>query len=606
MCWATGALLLFLARPTAAQVQAGDVSMNLTGTLDGGYAATYGNEIGSSHSMNFGGAASLGGYFYNPNFLSFNLSPYLNQSRANSNYRSISNATGLNFNSGIFSGSRFPGAIDYATAYNSEGSFAIPGLPSFTTHGQSDTFGISWSELVPNMPSLTFGFQKGSTHYSVYGQNGEGSSAFDSFTLHSGYSTHGFNLGAQYQNGASHSLIPQLFTHSTEPVTTHSNSDGFGFNMSHLLPMRGGLSASFTRSSFQNEDQGYHFHGTVDAIAANASVQPTEKLHVSLGLNYSDNLGGTLYQAAITSGGIVLPLDTSQKSNARDILGTASYAFSPSLQAQGQVERRDQSFLGKTFGATSFDGSLLYTHAVLGGSLSASTTMADTRIDRTSQNTLGLMSTVNYSRRIERWYVGGSFGYAQNVQTLLVTYTTASYNYSANVRRRFRLVSWSASAAGSRTALTAQRDTGSASHSYSTGLGFGHWASISGSYAVSDGRGLATGAGLVPVPVPSPVLPPSLLFLYGGKSFSVGLGTTPVRRLTIGASFSKANSDTSGSALASWNRNDQLSAYFQYQFRKVSLTGGYARLSQGFSASTAPPANVSSYYLGVSRWFNFF
>ena len=34
--------------------------------------------------------------FYSPNFLSYNISPYLNQSRANSNFQSISNASGVN------------------------------------------------------------------------------------------------------------------------------------------------------------------------------------------------------------------------------------------------------------------------------------------------------------------------------------------------------------------------------------------------------------------------------------------------------------------------------------------------------------------------------
>jgi len=36
------------------------------------------------------------------------------------------------------------------------------------------------------------------------------------------------------------------------------------------------------------------------------------------------------------------------------------------------------------------------------------------------------------------------------------------------------------------------------------------------------------------------------------------------------------------------------------------LTGGYSNLVQGFSASGTPPENVSTFYIGVSRWFNFF
>jgi hypothetical protein len=44
----------------------------------------------------------------------------------------------------------------------------------------------------------------------------------------------------------------------------------------------------------------------------------------------------------------------------------------------------------------------------------------------------------------------------------------------------------------------------------------------------------------------------------------------------------------------------------QYQFRKMYFTGGYAQLSQGFSVSGIAPSTVSSFYIGVSRWFNFF
>jgi hypothetical protein len=96
------------------------------------------------------------------------------------------------------------------------------------------------------------------------------------------------------------------------------------------------------------------------------------------------------------------------------------------------------------------------------------------------------------------------------------------------------------------------------------------------------------------------------LILYGGHSYSFGLGSSPIRKLTIGASYSRATSNTTNAGIGSWNANKQLNTYFQYQFRKMYLNGGYASLSQGFSASSKPPAAVSSYFVGVSRWFNFF
>jgi hypothetical protein len=43
-----------------------------------------------------------------------------------------------------------------------------------------------------------------------------------------------------------------------------------------------------------------------------------------------------------------------------------------------------------------------------------------------------------------------------------------------------------------------------------------------------------------------------------------------------------------------------------YQFRKLYFTSGYSRLEQGFSAAGTKPEIISSYYMGLSRWFNFF
>jgi hypothetical protein len=44
----------------------------------------------------------------------------------------------------------------------------------------------------------------------------------------------------------------------------------------------------------------------------------------------------------------------------------------------------------------------------------------------------------------------------------------------------------------------------------------------------------------------------------------------------------------------------------QYQFRKLNFDSGYSRLEQGFTGSGTGPEVVSSFYIGVSRWFNFF
>ncbi len=122
--------------------------MTANGTINAGYNDSYGSDIESSHGLGVGGAAALNGFFYNPNFVNFNINPYYNQSRSNSGTGSISDASGVTLSSGIFGGSHFPGSVNYSTAFNSTGNYGIPGISSLNTNGNSQNFGINWGEFV--------------------------------------------------------------------------------------------------------------------------------------------------------------------------------------------------------------------------------------------------------------------------------------------------------------------------------------------------------------------------------------------------------------------------------------------------------------------------
>jgi hypothetical protein len=602
--WMAGLLLSVL--PALGQMELGNnLNMNLTGTLSGGYSANYGNLISSSHGLNFGGTANLSGFYYNPSFLSFNIAPYYGQSRANSNYQSIFDSSGVNLSTSIFSGSHFPGSISYSKSYDSQGSFAIPGLPDYTTRGNSDTFGVTWSENLPDEPSLSATFQTGGNQYSVVGTDNNGNSAFHSFTLRSGYVLDGFNLGAYFQNGSSNSMVPQIFGTQNLPETVKSANTGYGFNLTHALPLHGAFSSSVNRSEFSSDFVNSNYDGTIDTISTSAGFQPTNKLHISAGANYSDSLSGQLFETIISQGGAVPQQTLDQASHGLDMTALAAYNVLPNLQTQVDVERREQRFLGQDYGSNIYGAGASYGRGFLGGFFNAAFSLRDSTLDQTDQNVLGFSSNLGYNRRINGWFLAGSFSYAQNVETLLVTYLTSFYNYSGNIRRRWGQFSWSASAGASRTGLTAVPGTSSSSQSYTSGIGYGRWINASGTYSKSDGNAIATGAGLTTTPLP-PIVPSDLLILYGGRSYSFGLASSPVRKLTISASFAKANSNTLLASTGSSNSTEQLNTYFQYQFRKIYLTGGYSRLQQGFSASGVAPANISSYYFGISRWFNFF
>ncbi len=222
-------LLLVLVLPAAGQIQVGDnLKLNLSGIMTAGYNDVFGNQITSSHGLDVGGNGTLAGSYYDPNFLTFNLSPYYDQSRQSSEFRSLFNGGGFDFASNIFGGSHFPGAISYTRSWNSQGTFNMPGLTDYTTNGSSRGLNISWSELLPDMPSLMVSFADGSSEYSVIGSNQDGSNGFHNLSLRSGYRISGFDLSAGYNLGSSHSQIPLVLRRS-------DLTDGqFGLQLVHL------------------------------------------------------------------------------------------------------------------------------------------------------------------------------------------------------------------------------------------------------------------------------------------------------------------------------------------------------------------------------------
>jgi len=599
--------LLLLTMPAAAQIKLGDFSSNANGVVSAGYNGSYGNEIDSDHGLSVGGSGTFSGFYYNPNFMTFAVSPYLNQSRDNSDYQSISNASGVNFNSTIFGGSHFPGSINYAKAYNSEGNYDIPGVANYTTHGNSQSFGVSWAELVPGWPTLSASFQMGSSQYSIYGSDDNGSSDNRSFTLRSGYTVKGFNLSGFFTYGDGSSSTPQVLENSTQAESTNSSDHSYGFTVGHSLPWHGGFSSAIDHSEYGADYAGYGYSGTVDTYTATAIFQPTNKFNFAVNTDYSTNLSGSLYQSVAATGGIVPPPNLGQGTHALDLSVHAGYSALPNMQLLAYADHREQYYLGENFGANSYGGGMTYSKIVLGGNFNAAVTLSDNTVSTSSQNSLGLNSTVNFNRRFEDgWGIGVGASYSQNVQTALVTYLTSSYSFGGSVRRRWRKLVWSGGAGVNRTLLTQIAGSSNSNDSFNTALSYSHWITANANYSKSNGTAIEAGAGLVQNPIPQPVIPGNDLILFGGKSYSFGLSSSPIRRLTLGASYAKAITNSNLQGVLSSNDTKEINAIFNYQFRKMYLTGGYSNLVQGFSASGTRPENVSSFYIGVSRWFNFF
>ncbi len=599
-------LLLALAVRASAQLSLGETSMKLNSTISFGYTGDYSNQAGSDHALTPSGIADLTGYYYNPNFLSFMVEPFYDQSRVNSDYQSITAAGGVNATAGIFSGSHFPGSISYSKVYNSSGNFAVPGLTNYTTHGNTDNLAVTWGVNLPDLPSLHFSFSDGGGDYSIFGTNSTGNDHHDAFSAMAAYQIKGFFLNGGYQYTGSRALTPQFLT--GEPAEqTNTGDNSLSFSVSHRLPFSGAVTGGVTRSSLRSDTEGDTYTTTIDSASSSVNLSPMKNLTVGENFNYTDNLEGSLLGSLLNAGIPTQDLSQSSSSNSLSLNSYAGYDIpSLNLHFQANASRQQQSFLGEEFISDSYYGGVTYFRDLLGGQFTGTVGITQTSINTYNQSMRGLSGSAAYSHRIQRWTLAAAFSYAQDTQTTLAAYTGSNESYSGTVGRKIgRSSYWSASASSAKSFLSDEPGATTSSQSYTTSLSF-PVISLSGSYSKSTGNALLTATGLVPTPVPLPVVNPEAVVLYNGKSYSVGIGSHPVRGFTVSGIFSKALTDTTSTQVSSNNSNTYYNLIVVYHLRKLDFNAGYLKLNQGFSASGTPPTMLGSYYFGIKRWFNIF
>jgi hypothetical protein len=581
--------------------------LNAGGLFTFGYQGDYGDAIPSSHGLDLGFDGKFSGYYYNPNFLSFTANPYYDQSRADSDYQSLTGSKGVNATANLFAGSHFPGSVTYSYANNSTGTLGLSGQPNFTTVGKSQGFGINWSALLPNMPTLSVGYSQGSGHSTLYGTDQEDNSSTRLFNVHSNYQISGFRLNGFFNRNSLDSDFP-AFLAGNQAATLSSSAHDFGFGAQHALPEHGSFYVTYNRASAtsdyltsggQNESTSSNSSYTDSTETANASFHPTTKLTFNANQNYTDNLTGYVAQSLGSNGAPVPGLDLGSGSYSSTIGGGATYNFTNFLSTSVLATYYDQHYFGKSYTGEYLSGTVNY-----GKRLFDMFTFSASVIDSSNgqgSNAVGFIGNVNFFHRFGGWQTTGQFSYAQNVQTLLVTYTTSYYSYNANLRRRLPSgIMWIAAFNGNHSGLTQDQGANARSESYSTSLSTRRL-QVNGFFTQSNGVSLLGAGGVI-----SPTSTPGLtdLILFSGSSYGGGFAVSPVRRLSVSGNFSRAISNTIAS-LTSHNNTEIYNAQLQYHLRKIGLLAGYTRFTQGISAVGAP-ATTSSYFVGMTRWFDFF
>lgn len=591
-------------------VQLGDnTRMNAGALLTAGYSGDYGNQIQSNHGLTFGAAGTLSGYYYNPNFLNFNVTPYYNQSKTDSDFQSLTNASGVAATANFFSGSHFPGSVSYRYDYNSTGTLGLTGSPNFTTQGTGQGFGANWSALFTGWPTLAVGYQQGSGNGTLYGTDQEASSSQHLFNVRSSYRLADFNLNAYYDHNTQHSVLPEFLAGNGEDIQNSSGND-FGFSANRSLPWLNGqfyanythttLSSDYLANAQQNETtSGY----TADIVSSGATFRPNTKLGLFVTQSFTNNLSAYLNQGLINNGTGQPIVDLGTNSFSNTVGGGANYQFTNHLWAQAQANYYEQSYLGKSYTGTFLSGNVNYGRKLFDMfTFSAGIVVSSTGL---GSNNVGFVGTMNYYRKFGQWETSGTFSYAQNVQSVLITDTTSYYNYNANLHRRFSSrVQWTAAFNGNHSGLSSQKYSTSQSESYNTTLSLNH-VSFNAQYLTGMGNSILTNNGIVPIP-PTPGVPVQNLIQYNAKSYGGGIAWSPIRRLSLSGTYNRSTSDTLANAIFSKNNTEIINAQMQYRLRRIGILAGYTRFTQGISASGFPPGTTTSYFGGISRWFDFF
>jgi hypothetical protein len=597
-----GLVALLSALPLAAQVEVGGFNVRMNGDINAGYTGDLSGLGGSDHGLGFGGNGTLSGFYYNPNFISFTVNPYYDRSQNNSTASSITDSSGYVANANIFEGSHFPGFVSFNQTWNSSGTFGIPGVTGLTTVNNNHGFAMGWSELVPGLPSLTASFSDSSGASSLLGNSAETDSTQRTFTVRSGYRLRGFDLNAGFLHLTTDVTSP-TFVEGGLAENSSGSSNTFQFFVGHSLPLHGHIQGNYTRTDYNNNFSSGGSNGTSNSVDVYGSVV-LGPLPVTTSLDYTDNLYGSFEQSLLSNGQPLISTFLTPVSRSFNLNVSTSYTLFNQVRVSGFVARQEQYITGQSFGVTQYGMNANYNFArhLLKG-LTVTAGVVDSA-SKYGNGRVGLIGNLSYVRNFGGWEFQGNYGYNQTTQTMLAVYTTSSMLYTANVRHKLgQRLYWNIGAGGGKSGFEQQAGSGSRSEGFNTNLS---WRGITAAanYSESNGTSVLTPTGLVAVPLP--IVSANDLVVFNGRSWGYSLGATPVRRMVITGSYSRAISATLGESLVSNNQTELVTSQLRYQFRKMYFYSGVTWTRQSVSSLNTPPVDLRSYFFGISRWLSIF
>lgn len=592
--------MLLLSTAAFAQLEIGDnLKMTMRGDVGYGYTGSFGNTIQSNHTHGFLSNADLNGFYFHPNFINFNLHPFYDRNQSNSDSQFVTRGSGISAGMGFFSGSRFPGTITYGNSFASSSEFRIAGVPGVVGDSSGRNFGVSWSALVPDWPTLTASYTAASSESSVAGSDESSQNRSKSIMLTSGYTIAGFSLQGNLSHVNSDFETPSYLAlqrlGSSSSATTYSASAG------HTLPLHGSFSLGWSRSNSSTE-KGDEWSST-NYTFSNSFI-PWHRLSLYQNASYTTNLTAALSQAVV-NGAYVSGVKSDNSSHGLYYSAGASYALGYGFNVGGYYNRRWQTLMGKQYEDSQYGGNVNYNHSSrLFGLLYFGIGVVDTA-SKMGNNGAGINTNVGLSRKFGRWDTSADFNYFQSIMTLGTIQATSNYSYGGSVRRRVNEdTQFGGSVRLAHSGMVVNEGSGNGSQSMSGFLGWKKY-NFAGSYSQSSGSAVLTSTGELR-PTPNGPIFTDDVMLFDATSWSVSGSTRLFRRISVTAGYSKFNSSTAHDSDSRINSGNRYNFRTEYRLRKFSFVGGFGRTNQEVSTIPGGPRVINSFYLSLSRWFNVF
>jgi hypothetical protein len=573
-----------------------------TASMSAGYDGQYGTDESSSHDLGLSGNLSTGGYYYNPNFLSFIANSYYDRAESNADSASLNTSKGYNVSAHVFGGSSTPGNVNLGQSWGNNGTYGIPGLVGATSTTNSRDFGVSWLfKRVAFLRNVGVGFADDAGHMEILGLGITADTHVRSYSIGTGgYQIAGFPLSGGYEHLTS-STTSNLSTGGGSVSNGTSTTDLFKFATGHALPMRGKMILSAYRIVSNNSSgttTGKNVSNEVDA----AVTSRVWRLPISGNINYNDNVYGSMIQELNISGQTVLVADNSPRIGTLLMNVSSSYTFPHHVFLTGYASRQDEYVGGATVGQTTCGGNVSYNFGKILNGLTIIAGMHDSA-SQAGNSGAGMIATVTYTKTLNGWHISANFNYNQNVQTMLALYTSSSMSTSASVRRQVRHgLQFGVSGNYGRSVFNEQSGTSNYSESVSGNISQ-HKQSATFYWARSGGQAIMTSTGLSTLPISGV---PNVSVPFSGHSYSAGYSNNMVKRLTVAVGWNKFMSDSSTTGVLSNVSSTNYTGSLNYNYRKLNFIANASRLKQGVSVTSALPNQYTVYYFGVSRWFNFF